>query len=326
MRLNEVRKIIEENIGLLNFSSDSYGADGTRRVVKNIPPVLTGIDNLKLIPSLVNAIKDLENISTIPSIRTTDTIIVTTTETQQFESALSSLKLQCTAILNLANSILPPMDENTMCIKLPKDADLQTVGTIANDFSSFFSIILATKNPKTEGSVKFIGVEAGSAWLYVKITGVVVSLIKIFTDVTYNIFDKYITAKKNMLELEQLGIKTDALADVEKVLHAFCEREVKRINDEESLNLDGEAFGKHVREIEKLVKILEMGTQIHPALTAPAKQQEDVIKRIERLEYQLKDTQLLQSPPEKTLSESNSEISSDDATEVPTNGNEPADE
>lgn len=326
MRLNEVRKIIEENIGFLNFSSDSYGGDGSRRVVKNIPSILTGIDNLKSIPSLVNTIKDLENISTIPSIRTTDTVIVTSTETQQFESRLSSLRLQCTAILNLANSILQPMDENTICIKLPEETDLKTVGTIANDFSSFFTIILATKSPKTEGTFKFAGVEAGSAWLYITITGAVIPLIVQFTNAAYNAFDKYVATKKNMLQLQQLGIETTAKADIGNVLHALCEHEINRINEQESLGLDNESFKKHVHEMGKLVKLLETGTQIHPSLTAPAKEQEAVIKRIERLESQLKDTQLLQSPPAKTLSESNSEISPDNGTETPTIGNELVDE
>ncbi|MGE1061236.1 hypothetical protein NXG27_01105 [Megasphaera paucivorans] len=318
MRLSEIQKIIEENKDLLSISIDPIPRDSNLCMVKNVTNVLIALHKLERIPSLKEHINIITSIPEISTIHTSNQTVVANANCNKFNNELATLKIECNAILSLANNILPTMDKDMICIKLPEESDLKTLSDIADNFSKLFTAVLTV--PEIEGNIKFVGVEAGCSWLYIKMTGKIIAIINIIINNIYNVFNKYITTKKANLDLQSLEkdikIKTSANIDIEQVLHALCEKAIKEINNNELKKLDEGELGKFTRTMENLVKILEKGMEIHPSLMAPPEIQEEKNNQILLLQKQIKAIKLLEFTPKTSEEESSLEDNSDNSTDV----------
>lgn len=298
MRLSEIKKIVEENKDLLNFNVEGHPKDGNLRFVTGVQSILQAIHNLKVINSLGSIINQLESVPEISSIYTNEKVTVSTANANSFNAYLSSLKIKCDTILDIANDILPSMDENTICIKLPPETDLKMLSAISINFSSFFDTLLISA--KIEGSITFGGVEAGCSWLYITVAGAqtFILLAPQIINTIYSAYDKYIKMKALKLQMKQLEIETDAISDIGKLHHTFCKKELQLLSDNNSLSLNDETIDKLTRNVEKLTLLLEKGMEIHPAITAPIETQKIANKRISQLKEQTKELELLEAPKE----------------------------
>lgn len=296
MRLSEIRKIIIENKPFLSIKSEEYPQDSSYKRVRNIPELLTHLDELSKVPSLMNYIETMRSKTpTLSSIHTPDIIIVKTDELNLFHSYVENILRKCDTIIELANSILPATEKNMLCIKIPDSATLIETSEILKDFSSLFDELLSHEN--IDGDIKLYGAEAGSFWIYILMSAGLTKIVNTIVDSIYKMYSKYLSIKLTRLQLEEYAISNAALADLEKLLHTMCEKEVESlINDHELYNNDIEGRTRLTLRIENIARLVVNGVRVSPSLNAPPEEYNKTLEKISQIDDLLEKIEQLSLP------------------------------
>lgn len=292
MRLSEIRRLVATNLPALQCSMENHANDGGLKVLCGVRSALAAVHSLKAISSLAERVGRLEAMADVSSLHTDAKSAVPAASAINFTSELANLRSECNTILHLAEDVLPPMGDDVFCVKLPTDIDLAGLSRIAREFSDLFDLLATNRN--IDGEIRFVGVESGTSWLYVKLAGAIAGIFNVLTDVIYNAFEKYVALQKSQQILRQLEVKTGIIEDVGKLMRTYLHKEMQRISVESNLELDPEDVEKHVRCLAKIMAELEQGLEIHPPLPVG----QDADERIALLEREVKELKLLNSPDE----------------------------
>lgn len=289
MRLSEIRIIIRENQEKLKISVENVNGNPVVKSVSKVPECLKALNALKSIPSLAKIVQNAESIQSISQIQTEQAILIDTPKVNAFINALTLLNNHCNAIMNLADSILPEMSENTICIKLPDNITPDSLNEITETLARFFDSLIP--DGESHGAVRFIGVESGCSWIYYSIVlTTVLAVAKNVISLITEAFEKYIQIKKSLLDANSMQLdielKEEEIALKKKILRF----KLAQFEKEQS----PEQFEKLIASSVALLKIMEKGTEIHPPLMEGHQDAEkETTKVYERIQSTLNDLQLL---------------------------------
>lgn len=289
MRLSEIRIIIQENREKLNITVENINNNSNLKSVSKVPECLKALNALKAIPSFTEIIRKAESVQSICQIQTIQAVIIDAPKVNTFVNALTLLRTHCDAILSLANSILPEMSENTICIKLPDNITPDALNEITETLSRFFNSLIP--DGESHDTVRFIGVESGCSWIYYSIAlTTVLSLAKKAISLITESFEKCIQIKKSMLDAKSMHLDIELKEEETALKKKILRAKLSQFEKEQS----PEQFGKLIASSIALLKIMEKGTEIHPPLTAGHQDTEkETTKVYERIQSTLNDLQLL---------------------------------
>ena len=292
MRLSETRYIIETNLPLLDLVKQSDTSSANIKNISRAYEIIPAIDNLSKIKCLKPILTRI-TANKIYSI-SMDTFTTDAGTASLFFNAINELKKQCKLIVDLSDETIPPMDENTICLRLPIDSSFDSMLDVTQAFSNLCNLISSNQN--IDGCIKLSGVESGSIWLYAVASKAAAALFDTIAENIYNIANKHINYKKNVKMLEQLEIETDAKKKEQEVLNKLCDRFIEELDDKNGLKMPTDEREQWLRSIKSMAKMVEGGVEIHPSLAAPKEKQDASSSTIATLANDSKALKALASP------------------------------
>ncbi len=262
MRLSEIRLIIEQNIGNLLIQGKDYPHDKNMMLVGNVRTTMNAINNLSRISYFQKDVKLLEKIQDVALIMTDTEITVPRVKANQFLQIISRIKSDCTIVSSLISSIIPQMNDNTICVKLPEENENSRItatelSEIAKGISFLFDTITLSEGRNER--VEFVGVEPGSSWMYFFVTGTIsIGIINLFLDQIFEIFKKVLEFKEVRLKLKHMDVQHEISEDISAYTKKLCEKAVKQLEDDNHIHPDDETREKYIQSMGKCIKLLDM--------------------------------------------------------------------
>lgn len=290
MRLREIQMILSKvnfkNGMLTKTSSGSFSnINGFKQLVSRIKEIPIYNDEVRFIENseLYSTTSDLLNVSSDEK-KTSITI------------AASYILNSAEALFKTANKMIDKLDDNTISIKMRNTDDYDLlISDMANLQKCISQIIL---HPKIEGKLEIDSWEYGSRWmnLYLGSTlavGVVASSAWSGAVVYKKVQEGRIIAEY----VRGLSIKHDAIEEIkakqQEAITSLVSVEAKKIQvefyDEDENN---ENFERIKYSIKLFSELIENGTEVHPALTAPESVQ-NLFPDFSKLESVVSKTKLL---------------------------------
>ncbi|PIQ21337.1 MAG: hypothetical protein COW65_09680 [Cytophagales bacterium CG18_big_fil_WC_8_21_14_2_50_42_9] len=273
MRLSEISNIIKENLeGLSNTLlnvDDLVINNNQHRRVKNLIEFRQSINNLdsaNLFQQLIEVIKKQQIFN-----MTADSLVLSYAEFKSFADLSNDLLHITKEFVKYIDIALPQVQDDEISIKLPE----------FRTFDEFFKILKilekafeqAIINETINGSVTIGGFEPGSRWINVKVGSQAAAYLigtLVWAGVT-------ISNQKNTDALMEENLRTKKLQN--DALDAVVEankRQIDLLIQTEAEHIYDEKFGNGPEQVEKLklsiksfAEIINMGGEVHPALSAP---------------------------------------------------------
>jgi|GEM_PF-2686303 len=294
MRLSEIRKIILENIDLLTYTAGAPNTSNGQTAIHNIAIAVDAIERLSQLTFLTPSIDRLRSLGNIYNSRM-PTISVPTGESQNFDKILTEFREQCSNIIALANEVTPPIEEETISIKLLETANISDVKKLVVALDEITS---QTSNlPNIEGSARFAGFESGTDWIILSVTGAALAkFLNLIIEGAYSIANCYVAVKTAKQKCSGLEKMDEAIGDVGLVLKALCQREVEKINNDNNYKFDPDNIGRVSNVMKGMVGVIADGNTIVPSLNSPADLQNKIGNYNNYITSQLQDLKRLASP------------------------------
>lgn len=108
MRLSEMRIIIKENQENLKITVGEINGNPSLKSVSKVPECLKALNALKAVPSLAKLVQQAQAVQSIYQIQTEQVMIIDASKVNAFNKALAVLNTYCSAILAIADNMLPP--------------------------------------------------------------------------------------------------------------------------------------------------------------------------------------------------------------------------
>lgn len=299
MRLSEIRKIILDNMNQLELIKNPNGTGSTS--ITNVVDVVNAIQNLSVLPFLsptINALKTHSNLYTSRS----QPITASNNDVMNFERLSQELFRQCETIVALSNSVLPPTNEQLICIQLSETANISDVKKLITSLDEAFSQISNLKN--YEGSVKFGGFESGSDWINLVVEGsAYIPLIYLLLNASYRIANDYYNIKLMQQRYKGAIIQNESNEELRSMLKTMSSAVINQLKDTEQIKVEPEETERLVLWTTKIASAIADGNKVLASLTAPAKQQTQLNQSAAEITSKLEELKLLTSPSDNTDSE-----------------------
>jgi hypothetical protein len=306
MRLSEIRKIVLQNFNVLDSLVITQNNNGTS-TIDDISIVVDAIENLSNhLPILDTTINQLRSISSIYNARN-PSIIVSAGESQAFSRILTEFINQCKVIIDLADTVIPPMKEEMICINLLQTTNLSDVKNLVTDLEEAFSQISNLTNYK--GTVRFAGFEAGSDWINLAIEGAnYLPFVYILVDAAYRVARDYNNLKLLQQRYQGAFIQNEVNGNLSKVLKGMANKVIQDLQDKKEINIVPDETARVALTLANISKTIIEGNKVLASLTAPSDYQSQLVNSSNMISTQLKDLKLLSS------SESIDQIDANDKT------------
>jgi|GEM_PF-6036152 len=298
MRLSEMREIIKLHQDGLNLIQEVVPNTTNIKLI-NVIQTNKSIDELYIIDPLKQEIDELKGITNIYSARI-DEIIVSKNDASSFMKWLQTLNNSCQTILDVADAILPEMSENTICIKLAPTSNIGDLAKVTKDLNFILDTTSSIfKEDKKQADSAFVGLEAGSDWLYITLAGsAFILFFNNLVDAVSNVAVKCIQFKKSLIELEKAQLDNEhkkycngMLKNMESFQRQSYLHEVNQLI--EGKTITPETRDKLFLSADKLSELLIKGNEIHPSLTAPKERQEQSNSTTKALSTAIKEFKML---------------------------------
>ena len=293
MRLSETRYIIESSLPLLELVKQADTSSAGIKNISHVNEIIPAIDSLSKIKCLKPVLRKITS-NKIYSI-SMETFTADGNVAMNFFNAINELKQQCKLIVDLSNETIPPMEENTICLKLPAEVSFDMLLRVTKTFSKLCDLINSNQN--IDGHIRLSGVESGSIWIYAVASKAAAALFDNIAGNIYSIAHKYIEFKKNVKMMEQLEIATDVKMKEKEVLDKLCDKFIEELDGKNDLKMPMDERKQWINNIKEMTEIIEYGVEIRPSLTAPKEKQSEFDSTILTLADGAKELKALAPPP-----------------------------
>lgn len=297
MRLSEIRNILQENIDpLLKFT---VTGDGSLRTMVGIRDTIEAVENISRVPSLEQLSNKILEIREVSSIRSNDAVRVTNNTANFFQSKISQLQNECKLIIALADSIIPSVDENLLCIRISDNVnDLFDFKKLVDTLEKGFQFTYGIKS--YPGKIRFAGVEAGTNWLNLLIEGTkYASLIYMIIKVAYEVVRDFYQLENLRKKYNGLDLLNQINSDNAEVLRKLNEQLITKLKDNETLDITSEEFSKLCQASLAFSQIIMEGNKILLSIDAPKEKQEGLLEVVKQIEEHTGEMRQLEAPPEE---------------------------
>lgn len=290
MRLREIQIILSkadfENGRLIRDSSGYFS---------NINGFKKFVSEIKGIPIYSEEVSDIEDSELY--VTTSNVLNVSNDERKlSIMSVASYLFNSADALYKSANKLIDKLDDNSISVKLRNLNDYNLLVSDMADLQKCISQIIL--HPKIDGKLEIDSWENGSRWLNLYLGSVLA--VGIVASAAWSGAVVYKKAQEGRIFAEYargLAIKNDSVEEIaakqQEAISALVSEEAKRIQvkfyDEDE---DNENFERIKFSIKLFSELVEKGTEVHPALTAPESVQ-NLFPDFKNLESIVSQTKLL---------------------------------
>ncbi|CAK8721173.1 MAG: hypothetical protein CDV28_14610 [Candidatus Electronema aureum] len=276
MRLRDILSVFSRCVDNIVLAESGITNDANNRLVAGIVSFRRAIQELEATGAFKEHIDDIRNINKTIFMTHEDSLVLSKDLCVRLVSLLSQLRNKVNIAVSVLSAVLPPQDQNSISIKLPKIHDLKELSNISERLDRIFDQLIV--NDFVKGKVSLQNLDTGSEWLEVvfnsaKAAGVVASVVY---SVIY-LQGEYI---KNQEAVEVVRNRRIANDIYEKLSNQLIEENKKQL-DEQAIKIAKEAgavpedkdyheYSQRVKfcitEIDELVKL---GLKFFPASTSP---------------------------------------------------------
>jgi len=264
MRIREIAYYASQ----VDFEKCSLGYKDSN--ILNINAFKDAISILKNIPILQ---QDIDNILDSVLYRTSQDILFISSGNYRVYQIGMDIIGKAKLLLQIANQLYPPLQENTISIKIADTADLKVINQTIKTIEQVLYILVADE--AINSSVTVENWEHGSFWLNLY-TGSFLA-VGIISSAAWSAAvvakkmqeDKILEQKVRSLELGNKYLE-DLVEKQKQLLDELIDLETSAIVDKHlDATQDAERISRIRQSIRMLAELIQQGTEINPALTAP---------------------------------------------------------
>lgn len=290
MRLREIQLILAKvdfKEGMLTKNDNGYftNINGFKRFV-------AGVRN---IPIYSDEIEFIEN--TVLYGTTSDFLNVSDVKMKSSIAVVANYLFNSSeALFKSSNKLIDRLDDNSISIKMRNINDYNLLVSDITDLQKCISQIIL--HPKIDGKLEIDSWESGSRWMNLYLGSALAVGIVASTAWSGAVVYKKVQEGRIFAEYARgLAIKNDSVEEIaakqQEAISALVSEEAKRIQvkyyDEDE---DNENFERIKFSIKLFSELVEKGTEVHPALTAPESVQ-NLFPDFKNLESIVSQTKLL---------------------------------
>lgn len=272
MKLNDILKILSENITKLNFESTTTNQNG--EIYYDFKGLNQYRDAIRTVEKTGILEKEINQLHLTPLFTTfKDTLKISYNEGNSIVVLRDSIRNIAKGILDSLKNISVPHLENSITIKLPNDiSDFDNLSKVSSELQMILNQTII--NSHIKGEIKIQSVENGSIWIEVFVgTSAALSLIASLTWSAMVIYKKMQEGKILHQQVESLKIKNDSLKEIQQAqkdqLNLMVDAEANSLYNEHFGNGDPEQISRLSYSIKLLSDLIDRGAEVHPALNTP---------------------------------------------------------
>lgn len=283
MKLYNVYRICKQNIDFFDIVSitekEEMNASHTRQItiytLNNWLELKQIFDTLSKVPVLKNYVN--ECVQSIPDfVRNEESPRIVSNIYNNFMSKESVLYNRMQAIIELYESMDIENEENGIDIKLPLCKDFKNYISYLKDIDFIFSQCPFLQCD--DEILKFTSVDVGSNWLKFTIvatasTCIILKSVASLVDKAMILQSHYITIQQQEETLKSMKDKNELLKDeieIFKIIKkAYMDEAISSLEKDYGKLKDPEEQDKARRSLEKLMNLLEKGTEFYATLDSP---------------------------------------------------------
>lgn len=268
MRLQEIKHVLQQNIGYLNELSANRSGDNY--YLENVLEFQTAIQELEKLNLFPNQISIIKNSAIFR--RFEDSFAVHHSAWSEIASQIVNLKNTVASLLHALDNTSELDNENVISIKLPHIHNFNDLEKIANDLNKAISIPIAEE--EIGGSVKIQGVDSGSIWFYIILgTPAAVSLIAGLAWAATVVFKKWqegLAFREYVKNLKLQNEHSQALVAAQREqVNLLVTEQAKIVQEKNFKKKDSEQLERIKLSINTMSELIGKGFEIHPSLVAP---------------------------------------------------------
>lgn len=272
MRLTEIKKHI--NIAIENFNP-IFNNESSRPYIDNALMTKVVIRNLHDAGIIEINPNETDNILTIISSCMTDRIIIDHNKFNEYRYTLKILNESLIMLSDWINRYVPDeKDETVINIKLPQlngMDDLIKASTIINKS-------LGQSVSEVGGEVKVKHLEYGSSWIIISVgIAAAANLVMRIANAAFEISKKYYSFRITQKQYERYSISTDIIKNIKEVNEKIIYEETNKLAEDIEKDFydekDNERISRIRVSIAEMMKLIELGGEVHPALIESSNKQ-----------------------------------------------------
>ncbi|MBO9612528.1 MAG: hypothetical protein J7619_07530 [Dyadobacter sp.] len=175
------------------------------------------------------------------------------------------------AVSNFISRTFPPLDEDSLRIRLPDGNGFQDLEKYTSAFKIAFTLPL--RHPQVDGTIQILRGEPGSVWLVVKVLGIGKMAYKLINDICWSaavIWRKVLDNKMVAQEVRSYKLKNDYLEMIlgaqKQLISDHVETEVSGIITRNGLKADPEYRSQLAKSIMAMHELFIKGAEVQPSL------------------------------------------------------------
>ena len=271
MRLDSIREILEKNISRLSLNSEAVDRNMKISSFRNAIEGVRNIRETGMFQRLCNSLLSQEVIS----LAAEEPIVVPTATFNTFNVQLSELKTRAQFVFDALTEVIEPLPVACIRVKLPDTSDLDDAGKVIIQLNKLLDQLVV--NTYLDGKVSLQGFAQGSIWVDVCLGSILAyRFIAGLVTLYYEIKQRQLQAATREIALKDLELTSEVrkalFTAIRNEVESYSKKRLLELLQESAVRPDDHEFERRVENSLKVLgSLLERGLEIHPSLTAPAK-------------------------------------------------------
>ncbi|SDE83126.1 hypothetical protein SAMN04487996_107123 [Dyadobacter soli] len=205
------------------------------------------------------------------------------------------LRESLVAVSNFISRTFPPLDEDSLRIRLPDGNGFQDLEKYTGAFKIAFTVPL--RHPQIDGTIQILRGEPGSVWLVVKVLGIGKMAYKLINDICWSgavIWRKVLDNKMVAQEVRSYELQNDyqemLLNAQKKLIDKLVNTEASGIITRNRIKADPEYRSQLAKSIMAMHELFIKGAEVQPSLKEADKAPEKFpdLKHLQSVESRIK--------------------------------------
>ncbi|MEW4224014.1 hypothetical protein [Rossellomorea marisflavi] len=272
MRLQEIKKILSDNIDKFDYVTNSINNGSTIEVIGHIG-VINAINEIASLGFLDEELSKLKDLSTIYYDRSLeDRIQINSPTYNRFKNIIYDIYQKCVTVYKALNIAIPNQEEYSVSVKLPNYTELDCLPDFFEKLDKSLSQALVNKH--FNGKITIEAFDSGSLWVVLSVgSHLALSFLGRITEIAVKISTLILDIKKENLHFQQMKTSQNFLKEYNEIqmqrLKKVTQKEAEALANDADIT-DPEYISQLQYAIKEISNLITEGTQFKPnEVTSP---------------------------------------------------------
>jgi hypothetical protein len=272
MRLQEIKKILSDNIDKFDYAAKAINNGSTIEVIGHIG-VMNAINEIAYLGFLDEELSKLQDLSTIYYDRSLeDRIQINSSTFNRFKNIIDDIHQKCVTVYKALNIAIPNQEEYSVSVKLPNYTELDRLPDFFEKLDKSLSQALVNKH--FNGKITIEAFDSGSLWVVLSVgSHLALSFLGRITEIAVKISTLILDIKKEKLHFQQIKTSQNFLKEYNEIqmqrLKTVTQKEAEALANDADIT-DPEYISQLQYAIKEISNLITEGTQFKPnEVTSP---------------------------------------------------------